>query len=252
MKVISKAGLGCALVSLLCVAISPQATSSQTTAPHVPIITDGYGVNNIAGQPFSADLEIDRTQTLADGSHVHNIQHMKFYRDGEGRIRREMYTHRGPYQQGPEELTGVSIRDTSANVQYTLQPQTLTARRSVIFAPVTPEPRVPRPVISPSPQPSPLDPKYSSESLGIQTIEGIIAEGHRSTTTWPINSQGNDAAIVSVLEQWKSSEIGLEVLQKTNDPRTGETVRRFTNIVRGEPDPSLFQVPADYTIKDPL
>jgi hypothetical protein len=44
--------------------------------------------------------------------------------------------------------------------------------------------------------------------------------------------------------------MGLEVLQKISDPRSGETVHRFTNIVSGEPDPSLFRVPADYTIKD--
>jgi hypothetical protein len=30
----------------------------------------------------------------------------------------------------------------------------------------------------------------------------------------------------------------------------GETTYRLTNIDRSEPDPSLFQVPADYTVKE--
>jgi hypothetical protein len=30
----------------------------------------------------------------------------------------------------------------------------------------------------------------------------------------------------------------------------GESSYRLTNVVRGEPDPSLFQVPAGYTIKE--
>jgi hypothetical protein len=250
MKIVPRVALACALVSVLSFALSSQTVPSQANVPHVPVVSDGYGVTNIAGQPFSADLEVDRTQTLADGSHVHNVQHMKVYRDGEGRMRREMYTRQGPYQQGPEELSSITITDTPANAQYSLLPQTLTARRSVLFAPHNLEPALPRPVTSQIPQPSPLAPKHASESLGTQTIEGIVAEGHRNTTTWPVNSQGNDAPMVSVIEQWQSAEMGLEVLLKINDPRTGETVHRFTNIMRSEPDPSLFQVPADYTIKD--
>jgi hypothetical protein len=34
------------------------------------------------------------------------------------------------------------------------------------------------------------------------------------------------------------------------DPRLGESSYRLTNIVRGEPDPSLFQVPAGFTVKE--
>jgi hypothetical protein len=39
-------------------------------------------------------------------------------------------------------------------------------------------------------------------------------------------------------------------MTKHSDPRFGETVYRLTNISRTEPDASLFQVPADYKIKD--
>lgn len=84
----------------------------------------------------------------------------------------------------------------------------------------------------------------------MQTIEGISAEGSRFTMTLPVNFQGNDAPLTYSNETWYSTEMGLEILLKMNDPRTGERVQRFLNIQRGEPDPSLFQVPADYTIKD--
>jgi hypothetical protein len=39
------------------------------------------------------------------------------------------------------------------------------------------------------------------------------------------------------------------VLTKHSDPRSGETTYRLLNIVRAEPDRSLFTVPPDYTIK---
>jgi hypothetical protein len=39
------------------------------------------------------------------------------------------------------------------------------------------------------------------------------------------------------------------VLTKHSDPRSGETTYRLVNVVRAEPDRSLFAVPPDYTIK---
>jgi hypothetical protein len=39
-------------------------------------------------------------------------------------------------------------------------------------------------------------------------------------------------------------------MSRNNDPLVGETVYRLTNITRSEPPRSLFEVPADYTIKE--
>ena len=35
-----------------------------------------------------------------------------------------------------------------------------------------------------------------------------------------------------------------------SDPRSGDTTYRLTNIVQAEPSRSLFEVPADYTLKE--
>jgi hypothetical protein len=40
------------------------------------------------------------------------------------------------------------------------------------------------------------------------------------------------------------------VLTRHNDPRSGESTYRLVNIVRAEPDASLFQVPSDYHQRD--
>jgi len=37
-------------------------------------------------------------------------------------------------------------------------------------------------------------------------------------------------------------------MTRHSDPRTGETTYRLRNILRAEPDPSLFTVPADYQV----
>jgi hypothetical protein len=94
------------------------------------------------------------------------------------------------------------------------------------------------------------DAEVNRESLGTQTIEGVEAEGTRITFTIAAGKIGNELPIVTVRERWYSPELQTVVLSKNSDPRTGETTYRLTNISRGEPDPSLFQIPADYTVKE--
>ena len=53
-----------------------------------------------------------------------------------------------------------------------------------------------------------------------------------------------------VNEAWYSEELRQNVLSKRSDP-SGETTERLTNIDRSEPDPSLFQPTADYTLTEP-
>jgi hypothetical protein len=82
-------------------------------------------------------------------------------------------------------------------------------------------------------------------------IDGLWAHGTRTTTTIPVNAQGNDRPLVMISENWFSEELKLQVLSKRSDPRRGETTDRLTNIDRSEPDPALFRPPADYTITEP-
>lgn len=94
------------------------------------------------------------------------------------------------------------------------------------------------------------DAEVNKESLGTQMIEGVMAEGTRVTFTIPAGKIGNAAPIVTVNERWYSPELQAVVMSKNSDPRSGETTYRLININRSEPDPSLFQVPSDYTIKE--
>ena len=87
-----------------------------------------------------------------------------------------------------------------------------------------------------------------TESLGKQAIDGIQVEGTRSTMTIPAGEIGNEREINVINERWYSPELQTVVMSKHSDPRMGETTYKLTNIKRGDPHPSLFQVPADYTI----
>jgi hypothetical protein len=89
-----------------------------------------------------------------------------------------------------------------------------------------------------------------TESLGSQTMEGVVVNGVRSTRTVPAGQVGNDRPISIVTEVWTSTDLKTIVSSKRNDPRMGEQTFRLTNIVRAESDPSLFAVPSDFKLID--
>jgi len=88
------------------------------------------------------------------------------------------------------------------------------------------------------------------ESLGKMTIEGVEAEGTRTTMTIPQGEIGNERQIEIVSERWYSPELQTVVMSKRNDPMSGDMTYRLTNINRSEPASSLFEVPSDYKIKE--
>jgi hypothetical protein len=92
--------------------------------------------------------------------------------------------------------------------------------------------------------------KYETrtEELGTRDFEGVSAEGTRRVTIIPAGAIGNEREIEIVYERWYSKELGLVVYSKNSDPRFGEQTYRITNLVRAEPDPSLFTVPNSYRI----
>jgi len=93
-------------------------------------------------------------------------------------------------------------------------------------------------------------PQTAMENLGTQIIEGIPAEGTRSTMKWPVGSVGNDRPITNVYETWMSPDLKEVILSKSDDPRSGEHTHKLVNVSRSEPDPSLFEPPPGYTVKD--
>jgi hypothetical protein len=92
------------------------------------------------------------------------------------------------------------------------------------------------------------DQRVKKESLGTQVIEGVKVEGTRVTQTIPAGEIGNTLPIHIVDENWYSPDLQLRVMTKHSDPRSGESIFRLTNINRSEPSPSMFEVPAGYTV----
>lgn len=108
--------------------------------------------------------------------------------------------------------------------------------------------------VAPVPQPAmarvPGNSTVNKEDLGQQVVEGVMARGTRTTTTIPAGEIGNVQPIEIVSEQWFSDDLKVLVMTRHADPRTGETTYKLTNVSLADPARTLFEVPADYTVRD--
>ena len=207
----------------------------------------------IKNAPFSADVTTETTQDLP-GNRIHQTSTFRFYRDSEGRTRREQSLNNvGGLASNTNLPTVIFLNDPVAGVNYALSPSSKTATRSygagrggqAVRGGAVGMGRRPR-----GGQGGETGQNVKTESLGSKTVEGVNAEGTRVTTTIPAGEMGNEQPIQTVMETWYSPDLQMVVLSRRSDPRTGETVTRYTNITRTEPPHTLFEVPAEYKVSD--
>jgi hypothetical protein len=155
----------------------------------------------------------------------------------------------------------VFINDPVAHVNYALSPSARTATRSVggrgfSWNGAAGEPAQKQDAAAGSgrrmrnAQAQSDGQSLKTESLGRQTIEGVPAEGTRTTVTIAAGQLGNEQPIQIVTETWYAADLQMAILSMRSDPRSGETVTRYANISRTEPPHALFEVPADYKLTD--
>jgi hypothetical protein len=216
-------------------------------------------------------------QTLADGTHIVQTSTGTTARDAQGRTRQDAVLPPIGNLSAANAPHLVFIMDPVAQVSYTLNLTDKTAQKIPMppggaGAPVTAGVGGPGSSKMLFVQSSgavaagamPLQPgivmqrsvvvddeaQVSTEDLGTQTMDGLVVTGVRSTRTIPEGQIGNDKPISIVTEVWTSPDLKMVVSSMRNDPRMGQHTFKLTNIVRAEPDASLFSVPADFRIME--
>jgi hypothetical protein len=226
----------------------------------------------VKSAPYSAEIVSESVQALPDGNHIRQSSTVKVYRDSEGRTRREAtlgpgaMLMLGAVSQTIQQQV-IFINDPVAKVNYALNPQDKTGTKSTwpqngtgaMMARRQPAsgggPGGPggRGMMMGGP-PAGRRPEMraaqnaKTDSLGRQTIEGIPADGTRTTVTIPVGQMGNEQPIVVVRESWFSPDLQVTVLSKNSDPRFGDSTSKMTNISRSEPAHALFEPPVDFKI----
>lgn len=225
----------------------------------------------VVGAPYSGLSVSEDVQVLADSNRiVHKITSIH-YRDSMGRERTENNI-------GEDGVPmSIFITDPVEGVKYTLQPADKIAVKTFLPKRVLDEPRVSTKLDIESLLKAKVEPVQTAhtggsdvlmpmpivvsdrtavrgipsvEDLGAQIMEGVTVNGTRRTITTAAGEMGNERPIVTVMERWFSPDLQVLVESTRTDPRSGTNTYKLTNINRGEPAPTLFQVPADYTLKD--
>jgi hypothetical protein len=206
-----------------------------------------FGNKTVTGAPFSAKLSNQTTETLADGNKIQRSTNGFIARDSQGRTRQEITLSAiGPWATSGMHH-GVFINDPVAGMHYILEPD----KKIAISI------SLPNGKGKGKGQNGPPPPGFQSQnqgnttnsSLGAQTVGGVNAEGTLITRTIPAGEIGNLNPIQISVERWYSPDLQMNVMIKRTDPRMGLTVFELSDIQRQEPDTSLFQVPAGYTVK---
>src|ERR1700738_1628975 len=157
-----------------------------------------HGGKLVKGAPFSATTTSTTQQTLQDGTTINRTANGAIYRDSEGRSRREV-TFTGV---GPLEATGgtrkmVAIFDPVAGVHYMLNPDKKVAHKMTLPANSGPAGTIDKAQLFQQKMKAEQQQEEASgalkvEPLGTQLVNGVSAEGTRTTHTIAVGAIGND------------------------------------------------------------
>lgn len=198
----------------------------------------------VKGQPFSAEVERDTVEQLADGNRIKRKSMGMIARDSQGRMRRVITLENiGPWASAGKAPQLVIIDDPVTDKVYTLD------QAKKLAVEMAPPPRLNWVTGNHHGARARGAEETKTESLGRKMIDGVLAEGTETVRTIPAGQIGNEKPIVITIERWYSPALQTTVFLKRTDPRFGTTTFALKNIDLAEPPESLFEVPSDYTIQ---
>jgi hypothetical protein len=227
---------------------APAPTPSQISTALDTHFTTASGVR-IFGMPVEAfrrnqplSLSLTQTGTLPDGTQHSHTTAERLYRDSSGRLRIESFYNNG------QPFIIVLMDPVAGKIFY------LHVVGKGGFSPASESSRMMSSLAArvSSANIKPQWPGETTEALPSKTIDGYTADGTRRAWTIPAGIQGghNDKPVNQAIEEWFSPQLGID-LQLTSDTPTGKATTTASDIQLNEQDPSLFQLPPDYTLIAP-
>jgi hypothetical protein len=201
----------------------------------------------IANAPFSATVITEWTHIMPDGSKRTTWNHRLVARDSSGRVfqERRYFSPTGQTQVTP--ISEFDYVDPNRRQLFVCSPShvcRLYAYNQHFARPLLPAALPPLTRF-------PNGTTIQREDLGRKTIEDVDVLGSREITTIPAGVIGNEKTQPVIKEFWYSPRLAVNLITKRFDPRVS-SVQNFTvtQIDLDEPDPKLFEVPADARIQD--
>ena len=204
-------------------------------------------IPSMPNAPFTATVNTEWIRQLPDGSFITWRNHRTVARDAAGRIFQERRTFVPEGGKGESIVTQIEISDPVAHELYICRASERVCRLESFSAPAAASrlAQVNQVNLATAGSASP-----GAENLGKQFIGGLETLGMRETTVLPAGSLGNNSPILTKREFWYSPQLGVNLISKLQDPRSGEQNFEVSDIAVGEPDAKLFEVPTGYKVLD--
>ena len=232
----------------------PPGFSQSTAAPAVTTPSDGRVAEWMYGEhiaavpvlPFSAKVELELVNQLQDGTLITHKTYNLDARDSQGRTRNEARNWINPSIGAEPRLIRIELYDPATRTRINAFPLIKTARQWTVGT-----------TVPTAPSSAPAKPETTTENIGSDSIEGLPVHGVRVSQTYPPGALGNDRPLIIITESWYSGDLKINLLTKRADPRYGVQTVRVTELVRQEPDSTLFAIPDEYklikeTVQQPL
>ena len=231
------------VAAVVCLPLSAQVTTEVAPPQYAGVQTrvPGVFVTPIANIPMSAVVDISSMRTLPDGSTELRRAANHIARSSSGKIYNERRMLAPAAFQGQTRLLGIHTYDPQTRVSLTWTPfatvvhsVTLTGRQAAERKPF---------LVS--------VPGTSDQDLGMSTMSGVSVHGLRRTRELPMQETGAAAKPIQVTDEyWYSEDLHLIMLEKHDDPRTGEQIVSILDVNTAEPPAQLFDPPKTYRVVD--
>jgi hypothetical protein len=203
-----------------------------------------------AQAPFTLTLESEWVRMLPDGGTITSVNKRRIARDAAGRIYQERWFLVPKNGNVDSQMTTIQISDPNAHTLYNCF---LLASKKNTCEVLTYVPMMLAVNTAGKPAAGDLPDNQGSfahEELGKQFMAGLETVGTRDSTTYNPGVFGNDRKVTVERETWYSPQLGLNLLSIRNDPRIGKQTFTVTSVVTGDPDPTLFEIPAGFQMVD--
>jgi len=232
---------------LVLLVLTPTCFGQSPSRVAPPQTTSGTG---FIGEPYSGRETTVTVHTLADGSTTTQTFVQLVWRDSQGRTRREILRHNpegGEYRSiiVTDPVAGMYVKWTTG---YEPDPRQVTLW--TLSRALTAQAPIPSSAPSSGKAEATSTPGFQREALPPQNINGVYAEGTRTTRTIALDEESSHRVIQVTNELWQSPELKIIVRQVIADPRTGTTTTELTDVLREDPNPELFKAPAGYAVVD--
>jgi hypothetical protein len=224
-------------LALLSIAMVPLGSAQNTSSIFLTPVADA---------PFSGVIVVQRRIVPANGGRPQELKTIReVARDSQGRIRNVFRQLIPASESAIPPIVRIHFYDPQTRDYTYLYPQQKVYATGTVNHPPGAQPA--DLIASASGNSAPLNQFTKREDLGTQSFGGVPAHGVREIQTIPAASSSTGHEVVLTDEYWFSEELHMNLVMKHDDPRTGSFTMTLTEISLTDPDPSLFQIPEDYT-----